>query len=404
MSILLDEAIEKAKVKMMLTKDSAFLASVMLSMNIEADEKQETAKLEGLDLRINPEWFLGLPEAQQKATLTHQAWHVALEHEFRAMPFIDNMDKFNKAADHEVNTMLYDAGFELPPNAPCDMQYKGMPAEAIYKLLEDEDGGDDDQDDNNGDGGGSGDSDGDGDGRSNDQMQNDLSSPPDKNSTNEKQQQFAEAQDKITDTLAKAAMAAEMAGQGDSVPQSVQRMLDNIRNPKLPWNTILENYLNDRTKDDYSWSKRNRRYQDIYLPSLDSEGMGEIRMYGDQSGSFGDREFSVSVRELQYIQEIMNPSKMVYRAFTTQLTEEEVFTREEVFAPVARVCGGTDITPVIQDIRESSAEIAVIFTDGYFYNVDMENLGTDIIWVIVGNESWTCPKGFKTIHMEIPHD
>ena len=390
----IDQALDVARTKMMLTKDAAFLATVALSLNITVDEQCETAELNGLDLKLNSEWFLGLSEPQRVSVLAHQAWHVALEHQFRSMLYTSDMNRFNTACDHEVNTMMYNAGYELPPQSPCDMQYHKMPAEKIYKLLEEND--DNDNDDN---------SNGGGNDRPNDQMQNDLQTPPDKNSTNEQQQQFKEQQSKVTDAISKAVMQADMNKQAGSVPNSVREMLDKINNPRLPWNVILENYLNDRTKEDYSWSKRSRRFQDVYLPGLYSEGMGEIRMYGDQSGSFGDKEFAISVAELKYIQELMNPSNMVYRAFTCSLTEEEHFPRDTPFDPQARVCGGTSIGPVIEDIRESDAELAVIFTDGYFSNVDMSDMnGTDIIWVIVDNSSWECPAGFKTIHMEIPND
>lgn len=392
-----DQAIDMARTKLMLSKDASFLATVALSLNIKADESCETADINGLDLRINSEWFLGLSEEERVGVMAHHSWHVALEHQFRGMLYANDMSKFNKACDHEVNTMLYDAGYKLPPNSPCDMQYHKMPAEKIYKLLEDEDSNDNDDND--------GGNDNDNGERPNDNMQNDLQTPPDKNSTNQQQQDFKHQQDKVTDAISKAVMQADMNKQAGSVPNSIREMLDKINNPRLPWNVILENYLNERTKEDYSWSKRNRRYQDVYLPALYSEGMGEIRMYGDQSGSFGDVEFAASVAELKYIQDLMNPTNMVYRAFTCTLTEEEHFPRDTPFEPVARVCGGTSIGPVIEDIRNTDGELAVIFTDGYFSNVDMENLnGTDIIWVIVNNPSWECPMGFKTIHMEINDD
>ncbi|MCP3675280.1 MAG: hypothetical protein GY829_12515, partial [Gammaproteobacteria bacterium] len=62
--------------------------------------------------------------------------------------------------------------------------------------------------------------------------------------------------------------------------------------------------------------------------------------------------------------------------------------------------GGTRIEPVVAHAEDQQeVDVTIIFTDGYFSNVDYTKIPNDVLWVIVNNPSWECPHG-TVIHMD----
>ena len=123
----------KAKIDLMATKNSTFLATILWSLRFSWDTNVPTAGTNGIELRVNPEWFMGLTPAQRIGLLAHEAWHVALEHMCRGVNY--DFDVFNVAADYVINVMLVDAGYEIPEHGYMDIKYRNMSTEQVYKLI-----------------------------------------------------------------------------------------------------------------------------------------------------------------------------------------------------------------------------------------------------------------------------
>lgn len=380
-----DKALSKARVGIMMKENTAFISSVMMSLSFRWDDKIPTACTNGLEIRINPDFFESLPPKQRVFLLLHETWHVAFMHVTRCFDMGYDPQKWNYAADYVINIMLVDEGHEFIEGGLLEEKYRGWDADSVYKDLPDdpsqqqsnildgdmEQAGDDS-------GGSDGDQDGQGQGVSAD-----------------------EVKVKVQEVLARATMQADMAQQAGSVPADIRRAVEEARNPKLPWNVVLEQYMSERIQDEYSWNKRNRRFSHVYLPGLDNEGMGEVRCYLDASGSVSQRELDLQVAEMKYIKEISNPSVMALHAFSTVLGREQRFERDEEIEFDVDAGGGTCVVPIIRDLEEhDETEVAVIFTDGYFTMPDTSHLNCDLVWVIVNNESWTTDTG-RVIHMKI---
>lgn len=80
--------------------------------------------------------------------------------------------------------------------------------------------------------------------------------------------------------------AAQIAkGQGH-LPSGYEYLLEPVK-PKLDPYAMLGHFVSMCRKDDYSWSRGSRRHigRGMYLPSLYSEGIGEIIIAADVSGS-----------------------------------------------------------------------------------------------------------------------
>lgn len=386
----LTRAMNKAKVGIMLRNDSVFIGTILFSLMFQWDTGVKTGEVDGKTLKINPNWFMGLNPKQHMAALAHYAWHVAFEHNSRIEDFPDK-DKFNKAADYVNNILLKDAGYDLPEGFEYDSAHRNMSTDQVYKIIDPPE-----QQPQGSPGGGQGDGDGDG------GYDRDVQ-PVQGDGTEQGKEQ---AKQEIQDMIVKANTQAQMEGQdAGNLPGEIKRMLDELLNPKLDWKTILQNYMNTFQKEDYSWSRPNRRFlPEYYLPSLHSEAMGHLSVLVDTSCSIGPKEFAAFLTEINSIKESLNPSKLTVVSWDTRVNNvDELNQDEQVSGNVDFVGGGgTDIQDTFDWLRKHQPEVSIIFTDGYYHERSMEGIEGDVIWMIFDNDSFTAEKG-KVITYEFDH-
>lgn len=122
---------------------------MLYKLNCVEDVTTSTMYYNGLDssIHLNPLWFNKLSDQEACSALAHEALHYALQHDIRK----GNRDHelYNKAADHVVNNILMDYGFELPADVPVDRRFQNKTTEYVYKFMEEEQkNNDDDQDEN----------------------------------------------------------------------------------------------------------------------------------------------------------------------------------------------------------------------------------------------------------------
>jgi predicted metal-dependent peptidase len=73
------------------------------------------------------------------------------------------------------------------------------------------------------------------------------------------------------------------------MPADLERLIDGVLNPPLPWPDLLREFMTNIVHSDENWTRRNRRITHVVLPGNLSEAMGEIVLIGDTSGSVGAR-------------------------------------------------------------------------------------------------------------------
>ncbi len=380
------DRISKAKIKLMLKGTEAFLSTLVLSLETIVEDGVGAACTDGLSIKFDPVFVDGLDDEQLIFLLAHETWHVAFMHMCRVGD--RNFRKWNYATDYVINLMLTNAGYKLIEEVLLDKQYEGMSAEEVYDLLPDQEN---ELPDNV--------LDGDfkpADGDSGDSQSGNGNSPASGNDGMSEQ----EIEQKIQDAIIKAATAAQMSNQAGSIPGSIAKLVNDILNPQLPWQVILANYMSAKSKTEKSWSRRNKRFRTTYLPSKLSESMGDVNIYVDASGSVSDDEFSAYISEMHEIREALKPEVMKVISFDTQLKEEFVMEKGEELAVEFTGGGGTRIEPVVAHAEDQQeVDVTIIFTDGYFSNVDYTKIPNDVLWVIVNNPSWECPHG-TVIHMD----
>lgn len=394
--------LSKNIMQLMRTSHNAFIVNVLLNLHREPTDKIEAMQLEGVTLKFNPQFVVDKSDKEVQFSIIHEAWHIPFFDSIRAKG--KEAEIWNQAADHYNNLMIKDDssnGIEVPDWATCDTKFRGKEKEDIYQILleeqennEDGEGEGDSQDPLAGDlgGQGQGDSDSDGDGDQDGQGQ----------SPQMTQEQMEQLQREMESIVQQSAMQSKMAG--GPVPSSVEQYLEELYNPKLPWERILAKYMDDYSTDDYSYQKVNKKFfpHGILLPTTFSEGLGEIVIANDESGSVSDEEYKTYLGAIHDIHERLNPAGMHILNFTTHIVSEHKIEREGDISKINfRGCGGTDCRAVFDHIEKSGIkpQVLIIFSD-MESPMPTQAPSYDTIWISVNNPRFKQPFG-RCIHVDI---
>jgi predicted metal-dependent peptidase len=359
---------------MLCNKQTAFFSALLASMRLVYDEEQGTAWTDGIHIGFAPSFIYEMDPDELMGLMLHELGHNIFEHVSRAE--LLNLDKFtlNVAGDHYINLWLTKWGFKLPKGGLCDHKYTGWSTMKIYEYLE----------------------------------KNPNKLPPRtgpgafacdvKPAPGMTPQDVAQ---NIKSKILQAAVQADLQGQPGSVPGAVRQYIEEVTNPKLPWDVILANYVDEYRKDDYSLARPNRRYlPDYILPTLHVMGLNQVTFGCDVSGSMTGKLLSICKKEIDYIWQTLAPARARLQTFDTEVQHNKMYSAGDALDEVELVGGGgTNVIPLLESIEQEEPMLSIIFTDGCFEMPDMDKINTDIIWIIIGNWKFD-PPGGKVIRME----
>ena len=368
----MEDSLSKAKIKLFNKPCAVFLSTLLGQTAFIWDQNCDTAWTDGKTIGFSPSFWLTLDIQSRVTVIAHELWHIAYQHILRING--RNPKKWNFAGDHVINLLLEKHGYsfvglEFTLKNP---KFMGMGTDEVYTLLPD---------------------------------------PPPSGGgakgqliplTDDVRPAPAEAQVEVLAKVVQAAQNSRIAGEdAGSIPGEITLGLDKFLNPKLPWEVLLHRFFTERSKDDFSWKRPNRRYEDIYLPGvLADNGLTKINYYLDISGSISDGDILRFNSEVASVKREFNPDFFNLITFDTQICDEYTFTEFEDFEKIVVTGrGGTDLYPVQQHILKHRPEVAVIFSD--MYVPPMGSVGDiPVLWIVVGNPGATVPFG-KMIHIDM---
>lgn len=352
-------SVEKKLVKARanLVMNHPFFGTLALRLKMVEDKSLKTGACDGSVLRYNPDFIDKLPLTKVQGFIAHSIMHPAMLHHTRRGT--RDKKKWNQACDESINTILKQAGFDLPEGRFANPKYNGMTAEHIYTLLPE----DPNDNNSNGGGGGSGSNEGDSDGGGDGGVED---SPNSQNAGGSQSQQHnEEAEWKMA--VAQAAHAAKQSGK---LPAGIERMMDELFEPVLPWRDILRRFMTEKCNDDFTWSRGNRRFiaQGMYLPSRRSDdAMGEIVVCIDTSGSIGEKELNEFGSEIMSIVNDLMPERTRVIYCDAAVAHVDTFERHDEITFKLHGGGGTDFRPPFKYLEENGIvpRCFVYLTDGY---------------------------------------
>jgi predicted metal-dependent peptidase len=350
--------LKKARAKMLIKHP--FFATLMMSMPMVETTEIPTAATDMKSLFVNPEFIETLTDDVILFVLGHEIMHTALEHGLRRQTR-DPM-RWNIAADYSINMTLKDCGFTVWDQALHDEKYRDptsklpMSADHIYNLLtkeQDQDGGGKGPQGQPGQPG-----QGQPGGKHHSPMLGDLKDPGTGNDPAAEERIRKDIQQRVAQAATIARMTGNMSG-------GLERFVQGILDPKVPWQEMLRHYMHKVKQDEENWSRRNRRFADFFLPARHNERMGEIVLIGDTSGSIGNDELKQYMTEAAAIVEAVKPERVRILWADTKVAGEQLFEDGEEIVPKPKGGGGTDMRVPLSHAETFEPEVVVLFTDGY---------------------------------------
>ena len=361
--------LDDVKMKMLLDTKLTWYCAVLFGLEVRLGESPyKTAHTNGLEIVVDPDFWSGMSEREQIGLLMHELRHVTDLHGSRRMgrePML-----WNIAADHVINLDIIAEGFTLPmlDKACCDPKYKDMAVEEVYELLLEDD-------------------------PEQQCAMPDISDDAGDDSTGTGDSIETQVKDLVIQATQQAEMIERKTGAGH-IPGHIKRMVNEWLNPVLPWDTVLRRYMSAKAKEDYSWARPSRRYlsQKLYVPSLYSEAMGPINIYIDASGSVSDEMFAMQVSQMKWIHHNLRPSEMKIIVFNTRITEEYLFLPHEKLSIEFTGYGGTNVSEIVKHMESNPAECHLVFTDGYFNLVPLDQVSGNVLCCIYDNADFAWDK------------
>jgi predicted metal-dependent peptidase len=390
-----EQRIKKGHIMLMKHPETALWSGVLMMGTTEVvDDPKVTAYTNGVDKRYGRAFLQAICPTQEEVNglILHENLHIGLRQMIHNIDlFRENMKRANQAADFVVNDMIMEISNKYPqlvklPKGGCyDPKYHNMNMREVYKLLEDQGGKGGKGEE--GEGGGDSPSGEGGDEYSFDEHDFETAIT---------QEQAKEMDARIDRAIREGALLAGRLG------VDLPRQITDLLAPVIDWREVLRDFVTAscKGKDEYTWRKFNRRViaNDIYLPTVENETIGEVVVAIDTSGSIGQEELNVFASELVSICEAVSPDAVRILWWDTKVHGEQLFTENydqigSMLKPLGG--GGTKVSCVSDYINKKkiNAECVLVFTDGYLENDVQWDISAPTLWLVTQNKSWTPPSG-----------
>jgi len=348
--------IQKARTTLLL--DHPFFGTLLFRLGGKASQSVATMATDGVSLFYNPEFVDTLNAAELAGVLAHEVMHPALQHHTRRGD--RNPVRWNMACDYAINPILLDAGLTLPKDVLIDNRFRGMSAERIYNLIEDDekqDGSSGQSESRAGNGSAA---------PENGSLQNDEagnepqapSTPGGVGQVLDAREPEAESGPSVAEQTREWQIAVEQAKTvakvAGKLPVGAVRALEASHVAKVDWRELLRRAWSDTIPSDYTWTRPNRRHvwSGLYLPGVTSEGVGEIAIAIDCSGSVGSRQLGLFEAEVRSILAGQRPRLVYVLYFDAAVQKVETYRAGQPVSLSPAGGGGTDFRPCFDWLEE----------------------------------------------------
>lgn len=323
-------------------------------------ELMRTAYTQGRKLAFHPEFVDPLTQKQTDTLWLHEGLHCALLHCFsqraRWMSKDDQM-AFWIAADHVVNNILEEAGFEKIDPWTCDPKYQGWTLEEVFEDVK-----------KNRKAKGQGGFD-----------QHMLAEPGD-DASPEERKAYEQLQREWKKALADMVTIAKQRG---TLPASLERLVDDTLDSIIPWPRILVDHLTRRLgHTDYTWQRPSRRSRSMgmYLPSTFDQQVDCVVFCFDTSGSMWDdpllpQGFSEMISCCQQI----NVKKLILIEADADVAREREIDDATALNRDIKGGGGTSFVQALERAESYNPNLIVYFSD--LYGEFPEACLSPLLWV-----------------------
>jgi len=352
-----------SKAKTSLILESPFIGTIALNMPFLLSDDVPTAATNGKRVVFNPSFIDPMTDEELKFLVAHEVFHPMMDHNFRRGE--RNPRKWNRACDYVINQLLTQEGIgKMPSGGLLNAQiYQagGGTSDGIYNILEDEPGDD----------GSGGYADGNG----------PFDDCEDAEGSNAEQ---AQAQAEMKIQVAQAAQAAKMMGK---LSANMQRLVDEVLQPKVNWRDVLHQFITKARTDQRTYARPSRVFaaQGLYLPSVTGETMGELLFAVDCSGSIDQHTLNQFASEIATVKDDCLPVRIHVVYFDSTVSHYESYAPEDSLDIKPHGGGGTAFSPVFAYAQEHGIEpVACVFLTDLHCNDFGDAPDYPVLWVSNG--------------------
>ena len=420
--------IKRAHMTMFKHPQTALYSGVMLMGTSAVVDHCPTAYTDGVNKRYGRKFIEQITkEPQLRGLVLHENLHIALKQTIFGVPmFKENRQMANLAADFVVNDIItcidgtvnnsHERLVELPDGGVYDPMFHNWSMREVYNYLKKHAKPKCKGKGQGGSGGGQGNdpSQGgtqNGEGDSQDEWESvtvngktyDLSNSDEHDIIDISKLSHEERKDLNEEIDRALREGGILAGRmGGKMPRAISDMLE----PKVDWRDELREFVSSsvRGKDEYTWRRMNKRHManDIYLPSMDNETIGEVVVAIDTSGSIGEKELNEFATELVSICEATSPEKVRIIWWDAEVAGTQEFSGD--YTGIASMLkpeggGGTMVSCVSEYINKEriNADCVIVFTDGYVEDKVKWDISSPTLWMVTQSKSFEPPSGRKVM-------
>ena len=398
-----DQRLKRAHVALMKHQETALYSGIIMMGKSEVKDDIPTAYTDGINKYYGRKFIEKLNDMELRALVLHENLHVALNHvsRFKRL-FQENPMLMNACADYVVNDVIVHLKDEnlckLPEGGLYEDKYHNWSVKEVYDDLKQQLSNPSDSNDAGGDGE-----------ASEGATQSSKLSPDSLKTLDEHDfadsektpKELKEMKQKIENALKEGSI---LAGKfGANVPRAIEELFE----PKIDWREVLREFIQQSIKgnDEYTWRKFNKRMManDIYLPSMENETIGELVLAIDTSASIGQKELGEFATEVVSICDTVTPERIRILWWDYEVAKEQVFDRDsyqsmrDLLKPDGG--GGTRVSCVSEYIIKHNIEsqAIIVFTDGYVENDISWDIQSPTLWVVTENKNFTGLPGHAAV-------
>lgn len=162
------------------------------------------------------------------------------------------------------------------------------------------------------------------------------------------------------------------------------RMFKQLLEPEVDWKEHIRTLINRmQGTGGYNWQEPDEWWtpHDFFSPKSSGHGAGWIVVWGDTSGSMGDKEIAAYIAELGGILEDVNPARLTVLWCDAEISHiDELDEASDLASLEPKGGGGTSVQPIFDWINDNheKPDLFIGFTDGYVGFP--ENPSWPVIW------------------------
>ena len=421
--------IEKfAQGRKFIMRKQAFFATIMHNLAVEEIE-DGTMATNGKTLFWSRLWVATISVFVTAFVVLHELLHVILKHPLRrgdrdpevwniACDYVVNayivfmglkkktngdsytVKEFKSFARHIIacpNDWLVDEVYHMPADGLFDARFYGMSADAVYKVLIKEGDKANAEPEGKDEGNGEGEGEGKGGSATPTAEENVKANHPLPDWGNIEDatgddgealtaEELAEVEKTLDNQIATAVEVAKGRGQ---MPAGIAEAIDAENTPSQDWQDVLSDFLSDQVPSDLTFDRTNRYYStdEFIMPAVSKEGIGNIAIFADASGSVSQREFNQFMSDVSDITDELSPESVTLIQFDTKCAEPEIIERGDTPELIRRRSGGTRFKAPFKFCQENDMmgdfDAIIVFTDGGADDY-VDEPDVPVIWATTG--------------------